>query len=243
MERGLFIAASGMLAAQIRQDVIANNLANATNPGFKGGGTLAGRLRRPAAARTPRPVRRSGRSAPARSITSIKPNLDQHRGSAGRRTRSTGDRRNGWFAVQTPQGVRYTRNGAFTTDAQGFLITAQGDKVLGKDGQPLDLSGGGRISIARTGESTSGPAGRLRRRRRARSGLAPQGGRQLPHGHGPGERQGRRRGPGRARDVERQHVSEMVELIENMREFEADQKVIRALDDTLGGAVNQVGRV
>ena len=36
MERGLFIAASGMLAAQIRQDVIANNLANATNPGFKG---------------------------------------------------------------------------------------------------------------------------------------------------------------------------------------------------------------
>ena len=38
-------------------------------------------------------------------------------------------------------------------------------------------------------------------------------------------------------------VSEMVALIENMREFEADQKVIRALDDTLGGAVNQVGRV
>src|SRR3954452_24673450 len=36
VERGLFIAASGMLAAQIRQDVIANNLANATNPGFKG---------------------------------------------------------------------------------------------------------------------------------------------------------------------------------------------------------------
>ena len=35
VERGLFIAASGMLAAQIRQDVIANNLANATNPGFK----------------------------------------------------------------------------------------------------------------------------------------------------------------------------------------------------------------
>ena len=38
-------------------------------------------------------------------------------------------------------------------------------------------------------------------------------------------------------------VTEMVALIENMREFEADQKVIRALDDTLGGAVNQVGRV
>ena len=38
-------------------------------------------------------------------------------------------------------------------------------------------------------------------------------------------------------------VKEMVSLIENMREFEADQKMIRAIDDTLGGAVNQVGRV
>ncbi len=36
MERGLFAAASGMLADQIRQDVIANNLANATTAGFKG---------------------------------------------------------------------------------------------------------------------------------------------------------------------------------------------------------------
>ena len=36
MERGLYIAASGMLAAQVRQDVIANNLANASTPGFKG---------------------------------------------------------------------------------------------------------------------------------------------------------------------------------------------------------------
>ena len=36
MERGLYIAASGMLADQLRQDVIANNLANATTAGYKG---------------------------------------------------------------------------------------------------------------------------------------------------------------------------------------------------------------
>ena len=36
MERGLFIAATGMLANQLRQDVIANNLANATTAGYKG---------------------------------------------------------------------------------------------------------------------------------------------------------------------------------------------------------------
>ncbi len=36
MERGLYIAASGMLAEQIRQDQIANDLANASTPGYKG---------------------------------------------------------------------------------------------------------------------------------------------------------------------------------------------------------------
>ena len=35
MDRGLYIAASGMLAEQIRQDQIANDLANAATPGYK----------------------------------------------------------------------------------------------------------------------------------------------------------------------------------------------------------------
>src|SRR5919204_5434997 len=35
MDRGLYIAASGMLAEQIRQDQIANDLANASTPGYK----------------------------------------------------------------------------------------------------------------------------------------------------------------------------------------------------------------
>src|SRR3954469_23730720 len=35
MDRGLYIAASGMLAEQVRQDQIANDLANASTPGYK----------------------------------------------------------------------------------------------------------------------------------------------------------------------------------------------------------------
>src|SRR5918996_1537497 len=35
MDRGLYIAASGMLAEQLRQDQIANDLANAATPGYK----------------------------------------------------------------------------------------------------------------------------------------------------------------------------------------------------------------
>ncbi|MEA2467721.1 MAG: flagellar basal-body rod protein FlgF, partial [Thermoleophilaceae bacterium] len=35
MERGLYIAASGMLSEMVRQDQIANDLANASTPGYK----------------------------------------------------------------------------------------------------------------------------------------------------------------------------------------------------------------
>ena len=40
----------------------------------------------------------------------------------------------GFFAVQTPAGERYTRNGAFEINAQGQLVTSDGHPVLGESG-------------------------------------------------------------------------------------------------------------
>ena len=116
--------------------------------------------------------------------------------------------------------------------------------MLGKDGQPLDLSGGGRISIARTGEIHVGNrlAGTVARGR-ARSRTRCASGRQLPDGTVDASAKVGAVAQGALESSNVNTVTEMVALIENMREFEADQKVIRALDDTLGGAVNQVGRV
>ena len=37
----------------------------------------------------------------------------------------------GFFVVNTPSGTAYTRNGAFQLDKNGFLVTANGDKVQG----------------------------------------------------------------------------------------------------------------
>lgn len=51
----------------------------------------------------------------------------------------------GFFVVNTPGGVAYTRNGAFQLDKNGYLVTANGDKVQGwadanaTGTQPLDL--------------------------------------------------------------------------------------------------------
>jgi flagellar basal-body rod protein FlgF len=46
----------------------------------------------------------------------------------------------GFFTVDTPYGSRYTRNGQFLRDSEGFLITNSGHKVLGKNG-PIKLTG------------------------------------------------------------------------------------------------------
>src|SRR3712207_3865628 len=40
----------------------------------------------------------------------------------------------GFFAVQTPAGERYTRNGAFEINGQGQLVTSDGHLVLGQSG-------------------------------------------------------------------------------------------------------------
>jgi flagellar basal-body rod protein FlgF len=243
VERGLFIAASGMLAAQIRQDVIANNLANATNPGFKRevlSQTAFGDL----LLSNTQTGDQIGPLSLGTQITTIKPSPSNNGFRWTQNTLDLAIGGNGFFAVQTDQGVSYTRNGAFTTDQNGFLITAQGDKVLGKDGQPLDLSGGGRISIARTGEIHVGNrlAGTVAVVALDPDSLRKQGGNYLSGTVDAGAKVGAV-AQGALETSNVNTVTEMVALIENMREFEADQKVIRALDDTLGGAVNQVGRV
>ncbi len=69
----------------------------------------------------------------------------------------------GYFQIQTPNGVRYTRDGAFRTDNQGQIVTSSGFPVLGDAGQPLILpedarditiSGDGYLT-AKTGTATS----------------------------------------------------------------------------------------
>ena len=243
MERGLFIAASGMLAAQIRQDVIANNLANATNAGFKADiavgrafddmllhGTIRGN-----------PI------GPLTEGTQIDEVVVDSRPGGLRATQNPLDLAvvgNGWFSVRTAAGVAYTRNGSFTTNAQGQIVTAQGDPVLGVDGQPITVPGTGKLGIDRQGRvlADNRPVGQI-----AVTSLAPASLRKLGSNYlqgtpdtatPPGEV-----AQGYLEGSNVNTVSEMVDLIVNMRSYEADQKAVKAEDDALDRAANQVGRV
>jgi flagellar basal-body rod protein FlgF len=52
----------------------------------------------------------------------------------------------GFFAIQTPNGVRYTRNGSFSLDAKGELVTKDGMAVLNASGSTINV-GHGKVAI------------------------------------------------------------------------------------------------
>lgn len=59
----------------------------------------------------------------------------------------------GFFKIQTPAGIRYTRNGNFTLDTENQLVTGQGDLVLGQGG-PITIAGSD-VHISSVGEILS----------------------------------------------------------------------------------------
>src|SRR5262249_15497286 len=56
----------------------------------------------------------------------------------------------GFFAIQTPSGVRYTRNGSFSLDAGGQLVTKDGMPVLNSSGATINVWRG-KVAIGDSG--------------------------------------------------------------------------------------------
>lgn len=243
MIRGVYIAATGMLAETQRQDVIANNLANATTTGFRRSVTTATPfaetlLNNMTAAGAPA-IGTLTRGAQLEGVTML-----ETQGSL----RATGNALdlglvgNGYFAIDTAAGRRYTRDGTFSIAADGRLVTKTGETVAGVGGA-ITLTRGTPIDIAADGTVTQGDAvrGQL-----LITGLAP--GSAVSEG---GSRfNGTATGPDGTR-VRQGHleassvnvVSEMVELIRTMRSFEANQKAAQSHDQALQQSVGRVGRV
>src|SRR5918912_137080 len=113
MDRGLYIAASGMLAEQIRQDQIANDLANAATPGYKADRTAQRQFGDLLLASTTTGAQ-VGRQSTAVQVDAIETDFTP------KPSRETGEPLDfaitgeGFFTVQTARGERYTRNGQFT---------------------------------------------------------------------------------------------------------------------------------
>ncbi len=71
----------------------------------------------------------------------------------------------GYFMIETANGIRYTRNGSFRLDGDGQLVSAGGGAVLGEGDQPFFLTADETaITISRDGtvSTENGAIGRLR---------------------------------------------------------------------------------
>ncbi len=227
MERGLYIAASGMLAEQIRQEQIANDLANASTPGYKADRTSQ-RSFSDLLLSNSLTGARVGPSGTAVAIDEITTDFTP---APARETGEPLDfaiQGEGFFAVQTARGVRYTRNGQFTVSPQGLLATPAGEPVLGRGGRTIAVGPDGRVDPA------------------ALDVVALQNPRKEGNSMVVGTPAGGARGQVRAGALEGSGADParaMVDMIASMRSFEAGQRVITTIDATLEKAANRVGSI
>ena len=250
MNVSLYSAASAMNANLRWQEIIAENLAASSVPGFKKQEmTVAGVQPGGQAAMTA-----TGAAEPRFVVPHAVVSTDFSPGQfrfTGLNT-DVGIEGSGFFEVQLPDGtVAYTRDGEFRLDGQARLVTKQGFEVLG-DGGPIrfDPTLGGSlmesVSIAPGGEVVQ--AGELRGRMRVvefnnPALLQPVGG-GLFLAQQPGLME--LSDPAstlRQRWLEQANtspVTEMASLLTAMRAFEANQRVVQVQDERLGKVIAEL---
>src|SRR3954466_15961551 len=104
MERGLYIAASGMVAEMVRQDQIANDLANASTPGYKSDRSSQASFGDLLLSNTVsgQPIGPPGVGAQSSKITTDASAAPLREPGEPLDFAVQGD---GWFGIRTPQGV------------------------------------------------------------------------------------------------------------------------------------------
>ena len=155
MENALLIALSRQTVMQKNMQVIANNIANASTPGYKGEQMLFAEY-----------LADNGNGETTSFVQDISVVRDYGEGEMIRsdNTLDFAIHGKGWFVVDTPEGQAYTRNGHFSLDAQGQLTTTSGRPVLSSTGTPITFGqedSGVVVSADGTITTATGEKGRL----------------------------------------------------------------------------------
>ncbi len=253
MHPGIYISLSGAKLQELRLDLTANNLANANTAGFKSEKICS------------RSFTFDLQSAMAGAIPSEDTappdnDLTPYRGTYTKTAfvgtdftqgdhKFTGNPFNislngpGFIAVETPQGTRYTRHGCFELNSDGELVTNEGYPVKGRGlsdlGEGLfsvDTTGNvlidgdrageieivefenPKVALQKEGHTLFAPTGE-QRARDADNTVVKQGYEELPN---------------------ISVVTEMVNMIELNRLYEAYQKSITAIDESTEKIINEV---
>lgn len=248
MLRGLYTAVTGLLAHQRRQDVTANNIANADTAGFQREDVvfrsfpevLLQRLEGNGA--KPAPV---GTTKLGVEVAQVYTDFQQGPMDETRRNTDLALAGYGFFTIETTEGIRYSRAGSFLVDRDGFLVTPGGHYLLGQHGR-LQV-GGEDFTVTASGEvrvddrvvdhlriTGFAPGAAVARVGANQYVWQPQFAQPVNQ---PDIRQGM---------LEKSNVSfvaEMTNMLNGFRAYQASQRVLQAQDELLGKAVNEVGVV
>src|SRR5687767_6565010 len=153
MIRGMYAATAGMMTMLSRVQTISNNLANVNTPGFRED-TL--RMTSFPQQLMSRLFNGGGIQQIGVAINGVVSESMATKFSQGSLRQTEGQldmaiNGNGFFAVQTTQGVRYTRDGSFRRDGTNQLVNSQGDLVLSAQGTPITVPPGA-ISVSPEGQ-------------------------------------------------------------------------------------------
>lgn len=171
--KGIFTAVSGAMAQSARLDTIANNIANVNTPSFKKDNQifkeyLASYERPPDVIQVPKvpaePESFYNMQGGDKSYVEHDRSYTDFKQGAVKTTGNNLDMAiegNAFFEVATPQGVRLTRNGSFTVDGEGKLVTKDGFAVLqpgtgAASSREIRLEAGGDLRVTRSGEIFQG---------------------------------------------------------------------------------------
>lgn len=245
MENPIYLAINHQAALQRQMDVIANNLANASTTGFKSERIMfAEMLNGPAA--------NPGLSEGSR--VAFVEEIGMLRDTRDGQMLSTGNQMDlaisgpGYFAVETPGGVRYTRDGRFRLGPDGRVVSQDGFALLDQGGRPMSLRpGDSHFEVARNGRAT-GDSGEIGRIQVATfdndQTLRPQGNGLYAADSDPQPADAHSEiQQGMLEGSNVQSVAEMTSMIEVLRRYQSAQKIIDNETDRERKAIERLGRV
>lgn len=259
MIRSIYTAVSGMITEEAKQNVITNNLSNANTNGYKGDNLAVKDFKEVMIANHDKKygdkyeLNKLGSISLGSQIDETATDFTQGTISATDSATDFALEGKGFFTVSRNNGTAsnnyYTRDGHFHVNVQGYLVTDNGDNVVGRNintgneeniyvgAGNLTLNAAGTMSIDGKPSYTFATADFNNYKALTKVGD------NLYEGVNPiaatnlGVAQ---------KALEKSNVNvtnQVVDMLTTMRNFETNQKVIQSLDETLGQAVNDVGTV
>lgn len=158
MLRGIYTAASGLMADTQWQAAVAHDLANVNTPGFKSGEAVIGSFGTMLLNRMSSSPGAVGSISEGSAVLANVNDLAEGPLQETGRHLDVAPYGGAWLVVRTARGIRYTQDGALTQNQAGQITTAAGDIVLSRAGTPITIPAGATPQIATDGTVTVGAA-------------------------------------------------------------------------------------